>query len=82
MGAVNVDLGLPMGFSPVNDCPGALVLLKNRLSKAQSLGTVQGGHAPFILFTLLSIFRDTLPNPKGIVLVPKSYIVLDLNFLK
>ena len=66
-----------MGFSPVSDCPGALVVLKNRLSKAQSLGTVQGGHAPFILFTLLSIFRDTLPK-----LVPKSYIVLDLNFLK
>ena len=63
MGAVNVDLGLPMGFSPVSDFPGALVVLKNRLSKAQSLGTVQGGHAPFILFTLLSILKTRYPTP-------------------
>ena len=48
---------------------------------AQSIGTVRCGHAPFIFFALLSIFRDKLPNSKRIVLVPKSYIEIDLNFL-
>ena len=44
----------------------------------QSLGTVQCDHAPFIL----SIVRDKLRNSKRIVLVPKSYIDIDLNFMK
>ena len=50
--------------------------------KPQLLGTVHYGHTPFILFTLLSIFRDKLSNFKRIVPVPKSYIEIDLNFLK
>ena len=49
---------------------------------AQSLGSVQCGHARFFLFTLPSIFRDKLPYSKRIVLVPKSYIAIDLNYLK
>ena len=40
----------------------------------QSLGTVRCGHAPFILFLLLPIYRAKLPNSKRIVLVPKCYV--------
>ena len=39
-------------------------------------------HPLYILFTTLSIFRDKLPNSKRRVLVPQSYIEIDLNFLK
>ena len=45
--------------------------------KAQALGTVQCGDATFILFTLLPMFKDTLPNSKRI-----CYIEIDLYFLK
>ena len=48
----------------------------------QSLGTVQCGHTPFIVFTVLSKFREKLPNSKRIMLGLKSYIEIDLNFLK
>ena len=37
---------------------------------------------PFILFILIPIFRDMLPNSKCIVLVTKCFIEIDLNFLK
>ena len=40
----------------------------------QSLGTVRRGHAPFIFFILLPIYRAKLPNSKRIVLVPKCYV--------
>ena len=49
---------------------------------AHSLDTGQCGHAPFILLIPLPIFRDMLPNSKSIVLVPKFYIEIYLNFLK
>ena len=48
----------------------------------RALGTVRCGHAPFTLFTLLPLFSDKLPNSKRIVMVPKCYIEIDLNFLK
>ena len=42
--------------------------------QSQSLGTVQCGHAPFILFILLPIYRAKLSNSKRILLVPKCYV--------